>query len=205
MPVRPLLLLALALTVTAAEPTVPATAQEVRPLAVGAQAPVTARLQRPDGSAVTLGEALAGRPTVVVFYRGGWCPYCVRQLAGLGPIVPELEAAGWSLLAIAPDGPEGIRIATAKAGDTLTRLSDGAGEAMRAFGIAFRLDDATTAKYREYGIDLARASGHAHGQLPVPSVFAIAADGTLRFVHADPDYTRRLDPQALLKAVRAGR
>jgi hypothetical protein len=29
----------------------------------------------PDGEPTLLGEATGGRPAVVVFYRGAWCPY----------------------------------------------------------------------------------------------------------------------------------
>ena len=28
------------------------------------------------GSAVDLDQVVAGGPAVIVFYRGGWCPYC---------------------------------------------------------------------------------------------------------------------------------
>src|SRR5271167_1018052 len=78
---------------------IPASPQEVRPLPVGAQAPLSVAVRLPDGTATTLGQVIAGTPTVVIFYRGGWCPFCTRHLAGLGTIVPELTAAGWKIIA----------------------------------------------------------------------------------------------------------
>jgi hypothetical protein len=47
-----------------------------------------ADLLDPDGQATKLSEVLAGRPGVLVFYRGAWCPYCnaaLRTYAGLDP------------------------------------------------------------------------------------------------------------------------
>src|SRR4051794_18770518 len=30
----------------------------------------------PQGNSITLQQARAGLPAVIVFYRGAWCPYC---------------------------------------------------------------------------------------------------------------------------------
>ena len=50
-------------------------AQEARPIAVGAAAP-DAALRDLDGNDVTLHAIVAERPTVLIFCRGSWCPYC---------------------------------------------------------------------------------------------------------------------------------
>ncbi len=80
------------------------------------------------------------------------------------------------------------------------RLSDADGSAMRAFGVAFQVDAETVGKLAGHGIDLNAASGKDHRWLPVPSVFLIDGGGTIRFVHADPDYRQRLAPETLLGA-----
>ena len=177
---------------------VPASAAETRPLTVGSAAPASVVLHRPDGTAVTLGAAMQGSPTVVVFYRGGWCPFCTRHLAGLAGVIPDLTAAGWTILAVAPDQPAVLAATLATGDDGVPRLSDAGGDLMRAFGVAFRVDDDTDAKLKGFKVDLAAMAGNTHRWLPVPSVFLIAADGAIRFVHADPDYKVRLDPQALV-------
>lgn len=180
---------------------VPQSAEAAVPLAVGAAAPQDAALHTVDGKATTVGKALAGQPTVVIFYRGGWCPFCTRQLAGLREIVPGLTEAGWKIIAIAPDAPETLRAAAADE-DGLRRFSDAEGHAMRAFGVAFHVDDATQEKLQGYGIDLAKASGQNHRLLPVPSVFAIDGTGVIRFAHVNPDYKARMDAQELLSTVK---
>lgn len=196
----------------AGEATVPATAAvvplsptDIRPLVVGSAIPVCASLRLPDGTTTGLAAVLQGRPTVLVFYRGDWCPFCTRHLASLAGIRPDLTAAGWKIVAVAPDQPSVLATAIATGDDGVPRLSDASGELMRAFGIAYRVDDATDAQLKGHKIDLAAAAGNDHRWLPVPSVFLIAADGTVRFVHADPDYKVRLDPKVLLAAAKAAR
>ncbi|ULT24851.1 redoxin domain-containing protein [Sphingobacterium sp. E70] len=38
------------------------------------------------GGAIDIGKAISQKPTILVFYRGGWCPYCNLQLSGLQEI-----------------------------------------------------------------------------------------------------------------------
>ncbi len=84
-----------------------------------------------------------------------------------------------------------------------TLLSDASMSAARAFGIAFRVDDATFARYKSFGIDLEAASGQTHHELPVPAVFILDRAGVIRFAHANPDYTVRLAAEPLLEAARS--
>jgi peroxiredoxin len=81
-------------------------------------------------------------------------------------------------------------------------LSDAQMNAARAFGIAFRVDDATVQKYKEYNIDLEAASGATHHELPVPAVFIIDRNGVIRFAHWDPDYKVRMKGEEILAAAR---
>ena len=46
-------------------------AEEIRPLLPGSAVP-DVQLERLDGSALSVREAAASKPTVLIFYRGGW-------------------------------------------------------------------------------------------------------------------------------------
>jgi len=184
-------------------PAVPATAQATTAAAVGSRIPLSTAVLQSDGTATTLGQVLGGKPTVLIFYRGGWCPFCTRHLAGLGAIVPDLTAAGWQIVALAPDQPTVLAAAIAQGDGGIRRLSDADGTAMRAFGVAYHVDDATAATLKGYEIDLEAAAGNNHRWLPVPSVFLVTAEGEIHFAHADPDYKVRMDPQAILAAAKA--
>lgn len=175
-------------------------AKEVKPLAVGEMVPVAAIIKQADGEAITLGEALGGKKSVVIFYRGGWCPYCNAHLAELAKIQPQLTAGGVQLLALSPDSPETSAKHAEERPLPYRLLSDNKHEAMKAFGIAFRMDDATVERYKGYGIDLSAASGNEDKVLPVPAVFVVNEEGIIEYAHANADYTVRMKGEEILAA-----
>ncbi len=178
---------------------VPADPAKVVPLKVGDAIPAVT-VRNPDGSGHKIGPGPLATPTVLIFYRGGWCPYCNRHLGALKKAEPALLKMGYDLLFLSADRPE-ILFSSLKEPDIhYTLLSDATMAAARAYHVAFRVDDATIAKYKEFGVDLEAASGQKHHQLPVPAVFIIDRAGIIRFVHANPDYTTRISPEELVSA-----
>jgi peroxiredoxin len=153
-----------------------------------------------QGREVSLRDLVDGKPTVLVFYRGGWCPFCTKHLKELAGIAKPLEAAGVQLLAISMDRPE--KIAATPGRETLPYrlLSDSDAAAAKAFGIEFTVDDATLEKYKGYGISLDDASGRDHHMLPHPAVFVCDAAGMLRLAEANSDYKVRVPADTILKA-----
>lgn len=185
-----------------ASPAWPRSDKSVTPLLLGNPLPDVA-LRTLEGAPITLKEAVGGKPAALVFYRGGWCPYCNLQLSGLRLIRKDLDALGFQLIAISPDNPAELKKTLDKDALDYRLLSDSSAAAMRAFGIGYEVDPGTLAKLGGYGIDLERASGETHHVLPVPSVWLVDADGTLQFSHVHPDYTVRLPEEVVLSAARA--
>lgn len=156
-----------------------------------------------DGSAVKLREAVKTKPAVLIFYRGGWCPFCTRHLMALNEVEKDLTDAGFKILAISPDQPAKLAETPDREKLSYTLLSDSSMEAAKAFGITFKVPDDLVAKYKsDYQIDLEAASGETHHLLPHPAVFIVDQAGVIRFAHVNPDYKTRLDPAEILKAVR---
>jgi peroxiredoxin len=182
--------------------TVAPSADQVRPLLVGAKVPKLF-LRTADAKAFDLNGAIAAKPTVIIFYRGGWCIYCNTQMAQLLPIAQQIKNLGFQIIAISPDRPAKLAETADKHQMGYTLLSDSTMAAAKAFGIAFKLDEPTLAKYAEYGINLDDASGQSHHLLPVPSVFVLGTDGTIKFEYVNPDYKVRIPPDLLLAAVKA--
>lgn len=185
------------------ESPIPASAEDAQPLAVGDSVPTTLVLATADGESFNLNQAIEEKPSILIFYRGGWCPYCNLQLGQIQTIEGELRALGYQIMAISPDKPEHLAATLDKEHLAYTLLSDHSMDAARAFGIAFRVDEATLDKYTQYGIDLEEASGEKHHLLPVPSVFVVDRSGIIQFSYSNPDYTVRIDPDDLLGAARA--
>lgn len=176
-------------------------AEAIRPLLPGMRVPDVA-LTTVASASPSLAAALDGKPTVVVFYRGGWCPFCNVQLGALQTVLPDLEKLGLRVVAMSPDRPEKLAPLIAKHHLGYTLLSDSSMCAAQAFGVSFRVEDGIVERYRSMQMDLEGDSGERHHLLPVPSVFIVDADGTVRFSYANPDYKVRLDPQVLLAAAR---
>jgi len=190
---------ALALAQNGAVPTDPT---KTNPLKPGASVP-TVNVTTVEGKSVLLKDALGGKPTVLVFYRGSWCPYCSAHLAELGKIEKDLIAAGYQIVAVSPDKPEGLKQATEKNKLTYTLLSDSKADAAKAFGVAFVVDPAMIERYKGFGIDLQAASGERHSILPVPAVFLVDKSGKITYAYSNPDYRVRIKGADLLEAARA--
>ncbi len=201
---RPLFasVLLLASMTTASAADLAPSADQVRPILLGSAMP-DVPLRTLSGKPITLKAQVAGKPAILVFYRGGWCPFCNLQLSELRLIQKDAEKLGYQIIAISPDRPEELSKTLGKDKLTYTLLSDSKALALRAFGIGYRLDDASFAKYQGYGIDLEKASGEKEHALPVPSVFIVDKDGVLQFSYSHPDYRVRVPGTVVLAAAKA--
>jgi len=195
-----LFLLIFSASVSAAD--LAAAPEQIRPILLGSAMP-DVPLRTLAGKPTTLRAQVAGKPAILVFYRGGWCPFCNLQLSELRLVQNDAEKLGYQIIAISPDRPEELRKTLGKDKLTYTLLSDSKAGALRAFGIGYRLDDATYAKYQGYGIDLEMASGEKEHALPVPSVFIVDKDGILQFSYSHPDYRIRVPGSVVLAAAKA--
>ncbi len=180
---------------------IPDNPQQVQPLSVGDRAPIFS-VRTTEGALRPFSPDSYKKPTVLLFYRGGWCPYCNTQLSDLHLVEPKLRKSGFEIVFLSTDRPE-LLYSSLKATDIhYTLLSDSHLEAAKAFHIAYHVDDATIAKMREFGVDLEATTGTKQHELPVPSVFIIDTSGTIRFVYWNPDYKIRLGADALCAAAR---
>lgn len=196
------ILLFLLVSLVAAAEDLPDDPARIRPVLVGSQVPKV-QLTALDGEAVQLHQLLGGQPALLVFYRGGWCPYCNLQLSELRKLLPDLQQHQVQMLAISPDQPAKMQETLDKSPLEYTLVSDHSAAAMMAFGIAFVVDPGTLAKYQTYGIDLEEASGQQHHALPVPSVFVVDAAGVVQFAYSNPDYRTRVPLRLVRAAVEA--
>ena len=195
-----LVLLTVAAAVSAGD--VPDEATGVRPLLPGMTAPAFETQTRTGETFAFDPEALE-RPVVIMFYRGGWCPYCNAYLSKHRLVEEELKELGYDILFLSADKPERIEKTITKENlYKYTLLSDASMEVARSFGVAFRVDDKTFRKLKRNGYNLEKSSGYDHHILPVPSAFVIGTDGLVHFQYANPNYKVRLDPELLLTAAR---
>ena len=173
----------------------------VRPLLPGMPSPEF-RLLDVDGEMLSVDPAEPGKPIVLTFYRGGWCPYCNLHLAELRTSEKALIDMGFEVWFVSPDRPD-LLAEGEDAGFGYRLFSDPEMNAAQAFGIAFRVDDRTHERYLGFGVDLRARSGEELLALPAPATFIIGSRGIVQFAYVNPDYTVRLAPSVLEAAARA--
>ncbi|MBQ4879482.1 AhpC/TSA family protein [Pseudoalteromonas luteoviolacea] len=197
------LLLAVLPSASAATVTNISNSQEtVAPLLPGLEAPAIT-LKNNQGKAVDLAKLYQNKTTLVVVYRGGWCPYCVRQLNGIQKIEPQLKKLGVQIVAISPDSPQSLAKSTIESPNYML-LSDAELAYSQALGLAYYLDDKTAKAYRnKLGVNFVDLDGKDRVALPVPAVFVIDKKGLIQFQYANPNYKVRLDENVLLAAATA--
>ena len=179
---------------------IPLGAENVAPLKVGDLAPA-AVVKTIDGADFDLLGAFAAKPTILMFYRGGWCPYCNRQLGGMQEYEQKFLVLGYQILTVCTDKPEDLRATMDKDRLTYTLLSDRGMAAAGAFQVGYRLSDDDTKKYASHHIVLPEIPGEPGGRwLPVPSIFVIGKDGVIKFVESNANYKIRPPPEEILAA-----
>ncbi|MEC8489811.1 MAG: peroxiredoxin-like family protein [Pseudomonadota bacterium] len=164
-------------------------ADSVTPLLNGQVAPKTT-LKMADGSPVSLQALTMQKPSIVLFYRGGWCPYCNEQLAQLKDIEKDLVDMGYQILAISPESPDRLQEQKLETEFLVTLLSDDKLDTIREFGVGFYLDTVTELKYKTYGINLTKDES-GNGVLPAPSIFMLNKKGQVLFSYVNPDFKVR--------------
>jgi peroxiredoxin len=154
------------------------------------------------GNAVALDDLVKAGPAVIVFYRGGWCPYCNMALRTYQrELLPELDAFGARLVAVSPQTPDGSLSTAEKAELTFTVLSDPGSRVAQTLGIVFGQTDDVLAAQRELGLDLAKVNAEGSINLPRPTVLILDQDRTVRFVDIQPDFTARTEVPDILAAL----
>lgn len=174
-------------------------AEQAKPLGKGEAVPAVT-LKTDDGKDFLLKEETTKQPTVLIFYRGGWCPFCTRQMAELAQSQQKLTDMGYQILAIGADAAGDLPATAEKFDLGYTLLSDAEMKASDAFGLAFYLDEATSKRYE--GRFKLPSKHEGRYWLPVPAVYIIGKDGKVAFVHTDPNYRERLPIEDLLQAAK---
>ncbi len=159
-------------------------------------------LPNAEGRLVDSADLLARGPLVVTFIRGQWCPYCALTLEALEAVLPDLEAAGGTLVAMTPE-TGGRALATKKErGLHYEILVDVDLAVAMAFGIVFRTPPLYAALLSRAGIDLADRSGNPAWFLPIPASFVVGRDGIIRRAWVNIDVTERSEPTEIIDALR---
>ncbi len=175
---------------------IPEKAEDISPLLIGETLPKVS-FQDAKGDFIHLRTLLEEKPTVLVLYRGGWCPYCNLQLSGLAEIEEDVLALGYQIVAISPDDFNNLQTTEEKDNLKYKLLSDPNGKFIQEIGVAF----STPERLKGY-IATKGQKGETTAVMPVPTVMIVNKEGVIQFEYINPNYKERISGEMLLAVLK---
>ncbi len=154
------------------------------------------------GGMRSLREYLADSLVVLSFYRGGWCPYCNMELNALQKVLPAIQQAGATLVAVSPETPDHSLSTREKNELAFDILFDQGNRVAKDFGLVFELPKALQPIYTDIGIDIPGYNGDNSYEIPMPATYIINKQGKIVYHFIDADYTRRSEPEEILRQLK---
>jgi len=150
-------------------------------------------LKNAVGKEVSLQSYLQKGPVVLVWYRGGWCPYCNVNLHYLQKELANIKAQGANLIALTPELPDQSISTSEKHHIAFEVLSDLGNKVARAYGVVFKLSDDVAKIYNDkFGLN--EHNGDTSNELPLAATYIINTDGKIEYAFVDADYRNRAEP-----------
>jgi len=139
---------------------------------------------------------------VIVFYRGGWCPYCNLQLHDLQAHLSEIKALGANLVAISPQTPDNSLSTAQKDGLSFYVLSDVDSKVAKQFNLTYTLPDNLKKLYREFGIDLEKSNASKVWELPLGATYIILPNNKIAYAFLNVDYKKRAETLDIIQKLK---
>ncbi len=134
---------------------------------------------------------LSGHPSVMLFFRGNWCPLCMAQIREIAAQYREIEALGARVLLISPQPQAHTRQLAQKFDVNFLFLQDPHNQVARQLGIL-----------SEFGIPTGLEVMGYETEAPMPTVIITDATGTVVWVDETDNYRVRPEPGQFLKVLR---
>ena len=174
----------------------------LNPLKVGDVAPIFSAATH-TGNIFDLKSSIMSKPTVLIFYRGYWCPVCNRYLSTFADSVSLIQQAGAEVIAISPETVENVAKTKAQSGLDIPIISDENGAIAESFGIRFKVNDAYNEAIKlNLEADIAEDNGQSEAYLPIPATYIVDQSGNILYAHVDPNYKNRASVADILNSLK---
>lgn len=158
-------------------------------------------LPNAKGVETQLSKLLEDGPIVLNFYRGGWCPFCNLEFKSLHDILPQIKALGANLIGVSPELPDNSLDTIEKHQLQFEVLTDVGNTIARQYGIVMDVPESMRPVYLQWGIDLPTTNGDDTWELPIPATYIIGSDGKIISAYLNKNYTERMEPSDIIKAL----
>jgi peroxiredoxin len=136
--------------------------------------------------------SFTGKPHILVFYRGNWCPLCSAQVAELAERYRELEALKAAVVLISSQPQAHSRRLAERFDAPMQFLGDPANRAARKLGIEARWGTPMGLQLLGYGNDTA-----------MPTVIITDAAGRIVFADETDNYRLRPEPETFIEVLKS--
>jgi peroxiredoxin len=140
------------------------------------------------GNETRLSSLIGDKKALLLFYRGGWCPFCNEQLAAIARDYQKFQELNTMVVAVSGEEVEKGEGLLQKLHLPFVLLSDTSFEAIDRYGVR---DENLSEHVRARGIN----------QLPKPSAFVIDGAGIVRYRYIGKNAPDRPKNEDLLRVL----
>jgi len=169
-------------------------------LSVGDSVPVFT-IHDVEGNAVSRDDLLKSAPVMIIFYRGGWCPFCNFQTRHLARDYQQFADRGVTPVLISVDRLEGAQQLQQEYDIQFPVLSDPELAALTAFNVKLQVGKQRYDAMKSKGLDLEEWSKGDHHVIAVSSAFIVDKQGTVQWAHISEDFKTRPSNGQLLTVI----
>ncbi len=134
---------------------------------------------------------MRGRPHILMFFRGNWCPLCMAQIKELANAYQQIEACGAKVALIAPQPHNNTKALAKKFDVGFDFYTDKGNKAARALGIA-----------NAWGVPFGMQVLGYSSETVLPTVIITDPDGKILWAHETDNYRVRPEPETFLEVLR---
>jgi peroxiredoxin len=139
-------------------------------------------------------SSFIGKPTILIFYRGNWCPFCTAQIKELVARFQELDALGVRVALISPQPYRKNAQLAGKFGVNFEFLTDEGNAAARIL----QIEDL-------HGLPMGMQMMGYDSNTVLPTVIITDKDGKVVWVHETDNYRIRPEPDVYMDVLRRHR
>ena len=154
-----------------------------------------------EGESVNLDNLLANGPIMVIFYRGGWCPFCNYQVRQITQAFDKFQERKVTPVLVSVDKTDGAMLVKEAYEIPFPVLSDSNLAAHESFKTVIELDNSEYEKYKKFGVDLEAWSGLQHHKMAAPGIFLVSGEGQVLWSHVALDFKTRPNVEQLLSVI----
>ena len=132
-----------------------------------------------------------GKPALIFFYRGNWCPLCMAQVKEIAARYHEIITLGTRVVLISPQPHDNTVKLAGRFGVNFDFLTDEGNRAARVLNIAM-----------PNGLPMGMGLLGYDSETVFPTVIILDADGVIRWVDQTDNYRIRPEPDTFLPLLR---